>query len=74
MATGMAPQTTAQGVNTELMNSVATATALAKGQILGLGKVLRWSGSASTTVVTSASRDSSARPVTARGSEAGTGA
>jgi hypothetical protein len=51
-------------VKIEPMNSPETASAVINGQIDGPGNLVRWSGSASSTLVTSASRMSWRSPVT----------
>jgi hypothetical protein len=43
MPTGIDAHTTAHGVKMELMKSTVVATALANGQMLGLGNTTRWS-------------------------------
>src|SRR6185436_4309464 len=64
IATGTAPHTIAQGVNTLPMNMTVVSSAARKGQIDGLGRMATWSGSASCRRVTNVVRRISGSPVT----------
>src|SRR3954465_15196663 len=64
MATGIAPIETPQGVKMLPTNIPLTASDEIKGQILGSGNSVRWSGSASCNRVTRTSRMSSCNPPT----------
>ena len=63
IATGIEPQTTAQGVKIDPMNSTVVNRAETSGQMVGAGEGSRMSGSASITVVRSVSRSSTFRPL-----------
>src|SRR5581483_8682826 len=69
IVTGTPPQTIAHGV--KMLPMKITVTALTNGQTVGCGKISRWLGIASSTVVTSASRTRSASPTTCVGSAGG---
>ncbi len=62
--TGTAPYTTPQGVKIDQTNKIVVAIAVRNGQMDGLGNNRRWSGSASSTCVTSTSRASERSPTT----------
>jgi hypothetical protein len=67
MKTGTEPITTAHGVKIEPTNSPVTAIPARKGQMEGSGNFDLWSGTASSTCVTSTSRISLRSPVTTGG-------
>src|SRR5204862_1402501 len=62
--TGTAPYTTPQGVKMDHTKRMDTAIPARNGQIDGSGNNCRWSGSASSTCVTSTSRASVRSPTT----------
>src|SRR6185437_3485759 len=64
MKIGIEPYVTPQGVKIDQMNMPVVAMAVRNGQIDGSGNTRRWSGSASSTCVTSTSRTSVRRPTT----------